>query len=647
MPQTGVSLYPMKDSLRLLDAHLIFQPLLSSMGVMPHQMVPSAGTSTGLDSLGSNLSLVGTMDQMRIDIVVSEHGKSGDKRRGPRKTQAGRLRVDCSDESPAFVCERVSVELELEKMADMTVDDMIRTRNVLYISRGQLKKHTSTALNFSIAVRQISQQVNMPLLRLLHQISNMYQNVKDTQNELREQQPDVRRFVSTDNGDILKNRSSSASDLQDVTIMEGSNKPLSLKVSDPSSILSQKPVISPSASVRSRPQSFAQKLRSTGKSVKGYMNLSEGVGTPMYTSSPTASALERLTVSASSDKSATIGRCWKTVYHLLDLYATMPETKTITHRFSVAADLTEHYKPGKNYKYDILTEVKSSNEFGDKPDVAASSTPVAPHREIGPVIAQSERTKLIVFGVARIHRTRLLATLSGLKLEAEITSLHSSLTWRKKSRPATLEFSLTGQVGRTMIVLLEGVAPNQQTVVRVTVGKSQALYSSISKRGRDKNSGLLTVGAVNVDIPQHPVALHGMVTRGSKQLSSTLQELRVTRTASRVSRQDTVVVDDITEQHSPSHRKGTTATAPTRQPKASGVHEHTPEVAMSSSHPNEPGRPLIQPLVMQFSVILQSLGKGLYLMRNLIINIEKNIFLLVMSNDVMAAAAITYFYREI
>lgn len=29
----------------------------------------------------------------------------------------------------------------------------------------------------------------MPLLRLLHQISNMYQNAKDTQNELREQQP--------------------------------------------------------------------------------------------------------------------------------------------------------------------------------------------------------------------------------------------------------------------------------------------------------------------------------------------------------------------------------------------------------------------------------------------------------------------------
>nr|CAD7577314.1 unnamed protein product [Timema californicum] len=118
--------------------------------------------------------------------------------------------------------------------------------------------------------------------------------------------------------------------------------------------------------------------------------------------------------------------------------------------------------------------------------------------------------------------------LSGLKLEAEITSLHSSLTCRKKSRPASMECSLTGQVGRTMIVLLEGVAPNQQTVVKVTVGKTQALYSSVSRRSKDKNSGLLTIGAVNIDIPQHPVALHGMMTRGSKQLSSTLQSLSIT-----------------------------------------------------------------------------------------------------------------------
>lgn len=89
-----------------------------------------------------------------------------------------------------------------------------------------------------------------------------------------------------------------------------------------------------------------------------------------------------------------------------------------------------------------------------------TGTPLPTIKEVG--VVTQERTRLVVFGVAKIHRTRLLATLSGLKLEAEITALHSSITWRKKTRPASLECSLTGQVGRAMIVLLEGVAPNQQ-----------------------------------------------------------------------------------------------------------------------------------------------------------------------------------------
>lgn len=52
----------------------------------------------------------------------------------------------------------------------------------------------------------------MPLLRLLHQISNMYQNVKDTQNELREQQPvEIRRpkTSASDHQVDIKHHSSS------------------------------------------------------------------------------------------------------------------------------------------------------------------------------------------------------------------------------------------------------------------------------------------------------------------------------------------------------------------------------------------------------------------------------------------------------
>jgi len=71
--------------------------------------------------------------------------------------------LDIPPDSPAFLCEKMGVELDLKKMADMTVDDMIQKQNVLYISRGQLKKHTSTVLNISLNVRYISQQVSIVL----------------------------------------------------------------------------------------------------------------------------------------------------------------------------------------------------------------------------------------------------------------------------------------------------------------------------------------------------------------------------------------------------------------------------------------------------------------------------------------------------
>nr|XP_031841602.1 transmembrane protein KIAA1109 isoform X3 [Nomia melanderi] len=590
---SGTLLYPMKDSLRLLDAHLIFEPLLSSLSVMPQQMLSAIGSGnvnnvSSLDSLGSNLSLVGSMETMRIDIVVSEFGKITDKKKGNKyqikKGNNSKFHLDIPPETPAFLCEKIGIDIDVKKMADMTVDDMIQKQTVLYISRGQLKKHTSTVVNFSLNIRYISQQVNMPLLRLLHQISNMYQNVKETQMELKEQQPESKRNNALIVNDVVtKNGSSSTSDLQDQLLLGGKKMDIPLLRSNMESNSSK--VTSPGTNNRSRPQSFAQKLRSTGKSVKGYINLSEGVITPNFGASPSGSGLDKFCVLPDKCKDTTYmtPRCWKTIYYLLDLYATRPETKTITHRFSIPADTSEHYNKG-GQKYELLNEIKDA-DIEKGLNAENSSTPVPLPRELN--IVTGERTRLVIFGVARIHRTRWLATLSGLKLEAEITSLQASLTCCKKSRPANFECSLTGQIGRTMIVLLEGVAPSQQTVVKVTVGKSQALYSSISKHQKDKNSGLLTVGVVNIDIPQHPVALHGMMTRGSKQLSSTLQELRVTRTSSRMSRgqqQDDVDtgVPGSPHQYAP----------------APQVDVQKPQVVSS----------LLEPIVMQFNIILQSLS---------------------------------------
>lgn len=141
---------------------------------------------------------------------------------------------------------------------------------------------------------------------------------------------------------------------------------------------------------------------------------------------------------------------------------------------SVSISLDPTAKPDKK-----LNTSQDSKTIPEEEECAA--TPLPTIRETH----TPERTRLVVFGVAKIQKTRLLATLSGLKvsseynqfdcfnwclvyfpifpqLEAEITALHSSATWRKKSRPVSLECSHTGQVGRAMIVLLEGVAPNQQ-----------------------------------------------------------------------------------------------------------------------------------------------------------------------------------------
>lgn len=317
-----------------------------------------------LDSLGTNLSLVGSFDVMRIDIVVSEPNEKKLKNRPcPRKAN-GKFSFSNMEEMPAFLCERVGVELEVLKVTDGLSDD--NKPNPLYVSRGQLKKLTSTMINFSFNVRYISQQVNMPLLRLLHQITNMYQNVKDAQDELCDQPTTYRNTLP------LKDESSLASEIIDPTIIE----PLDIQDEHydkfnegyqlgHSNSKTKMPTLSltPSPGVR-RPQSFAQKLKSTSKTVKGklgYTNLNESILTPIK-KSPTMSidnpfrtsktfaehqksfvASFGVTSDAHTHRSSSsnilpvttmdIPTCWKTMFHLLELYATMPETKTVAQRY--------------------------------------------------------------------------------------------------------------------------------------------------------------------------------------------------------------------------------------------------------------------------------------------------------------------------
>ena len=65
-----------------------------------------------------------------------------------------------------------------------------------------------------------------------------------------------------------------------------------------------------------------------------------------------------------------------------------------------------------------------------------------------------EHTPLIVFGVAKIRRTKLMATLSGLKLEGEITGLQTSVQYKEKIRAPTkavVEASVVGNMQETKV----------------------------------------------------------------------------------------------------------------------------------------------------------------------------------------------------
>lgn len=74
--------------------------------------------------------------------------------------------------------------------------------------------------------------------------------------------------------------------------------------------------------------------------------MNEGAHTPMYTDTDTPlTIVDSNVVSTHShidkDDASSLAtemhgkmtpRCWRTLYHLLDLYSTMPDSKTVTHR---------------------------------------------------------------------------------------------------------------------------------------------------------------------------------------------------------------------------------------------------------------------------------------------------------------------------
>ncbi|XP_013788681.2 uncharacterized protein KIAA1109-like [Limulus polyphemus] len=330
---------------QLADAHVIFQVLLDKLGV-PIQ----AGSPSISKFVGPRASISGGISLLKIDIVESEYQNNArHKKKSPfshSSASHGKFFIDTSMDTPAFICDRFSVEMDIKDVRDFEQGEKGPEQNgkvtaLVFTQEGL--PNTTCVINFNINVNYVAQQVNMPLLRLLHQFSTMYENIKETRSELHAIRPGSLKEKESPRG--LQKKSSPSSDSQTETFHPHSPRGTSVsKPSTPTPTPTKSSAVGTSFSVGiKRPHSLSQRLRA---STKGYTNLQELTVKDDRPSSPLSiTPSESVAIDIPDSCSVPLSgpnlvtdikelqpRCWRTMFYLLDLYNTMPETKTVTDR---------------------------------------------------------------------------------------------------------------------------------------------------------------------------------------------------------------------------------------------------------------------------------------------------------------------------
>ncbi|KAG1657990.1 hypothetical protein GQR58_023181 [Nymphon striatum] len=567
------------------DANVIFQPLLNNLNALK-ALSPVKNTHNKL-----RVSVYAAVDLMKIDIAESASHSDILKKRRQRRGK-GRLFCNVNGDQAAFLCDNLNFVIEMRDVIDFEKKGDEKQDKTLPLWH-DFKKRITRVISFDVNASFMAQQVNMPLLRLIHQFSTMYDNVKETQHALKEKRQETRDCVNT--GSL-----SSESHTDSGTIRYQNDH---LIPTDSEGTNHRTPIFNSSSTHAS-----LSKMSHREKSPLS-LEISDCIARKM----PSLSQSEEIFSEAVESKKGK--NCWKTMYYLLDLYDTMPDMKTVDNRSPLFTPVVEESileKMSIPGKYEHLKEHRINIEYPEAENHYSSS-----HQKHTSPIVQNH-VNLVIFGLLKIQKTRLLATLSGLKLEAELEHFHVSATHKEMAKfhlddrnspeKKWYSSSITGNLGKSMVILLEGIPPTQQTVVKMNVGKSQTLYSALKKKrsGKDRSSALLTIGPIQIDIPQHPVVLHGMMTRGTKQLSTTLQELRAStiRQSARSRLDDSLCPSE--SLHSPK---------PSMSNLKNNSHPSNANGKLGNTDSNQPG--LIQPIAIQFNIILESLTVGAALLPSL------------------------------
>ncbi|XP_063040632.1 bridge-like lipid transfer protein family member 1 isoform X4 [Engraulis encrasicolus] len=596
-------------AVQLADAQVVFKPLLSHTGIQPQDAPPFSYKMY----FGEHLSFSGTLECLRADIVDSDTSKD---RKNKRARKQGMVNLPPLEFKPALMIETFSLNaVVLEKCMSSSGGPPGLAFHEL--SR---RPHASVHCHFTLACQAIRQHVDMALVRLVHQFSTMIDEIKATQTDIKlnrytagsasptptfKARP-YRQFRSSDfsrssrgslNGTMSRHtgqkakRAGTGNSGAGVTSSVGMPIPgaggiggggMGIGGGSGGGVSSSSGIPGLDTLPRREPRSGRNTLsrgeRRTSKvSRKGSRDVADHMTIQMDDS-------DSITVSEQSEPSA---ECWQNMYKLLNFYSLISDPTGILDKEAADNGLSD----GGRSPTDVPCRLVIESE-GESPP----SRPSGRRRSLGG--SEPHHVTLIVFGVGMVNRTHLEADIGGLTMEAELKKIHGSFTLKEKMKDILhqkmTETCASSHIGGVNIVLLEGITPDIQTVVKCNIAKSQALYSA--QRGlKTNNAAVCKVGAILINIPQHPATLHSMMVRISHQLSKQISDLiRQPSSTPPPNREDT----------------------PTPQPsdKTSSINQ-TPVEA--NEFPQLPEGLEKKPIVLKFSAMLDGITIGAALLPSL------------------------------
>lgn len=323
---------------QLVDAQVLFKPLLKSLGLHFEPVKMSAI----MKKFGGELSILANLKDIRVEIVDSE---STIKAKLLKKRPVVRMSMRAR---PAFLCKHFSVTLSMKDMLDVEtitgnrkarfIDpaDADADREPVYLKTVQLFKDTieqieakpaTTKINFSVTSQSVTQHVNMSLLRLVHQFVTMVEDVAQTKSDLDKTLPSLKAPIEVTSGVVPDQKLK----FQEQT--PTSDKPTASK----GATFAKRPNIInvPTNSPLTVDELNELELNIETRQYQDKEPLDEGIPSPLKLFKVNGEPVVIETMDSASptvqqktifdEIKATTPKCWKNLYHLLNLYNSMPD----------------------------------------------------------------------------------------------------------------------------------------------------------------------------------------------------------------------------------------------------------------------------------------------------------------------------------